>query len=314
MLKLIRAVICLLVIVGICFAYDSGRASFSVQIRNLVNPYQVLGVFVLPEETIDFKVEADSISGSFTLMSTKGEARSLQKNAWQWTAPKETGHYIITVFNPAFNDSVIFNVFVIIPYEHLDGEFLNGYRIGTYPSKPLKGLEIYKTPRGFIELTADNHNTHVSPHFTLKQFRSKQTKSFPEYIILRSRLLLKLELILEQVNAKGYRAETFNVLSGYRTPYYNALIGNVKYSRHCWGGAADIFIDENPKDNMMDDLNNDGASDYHDAQILYDIIDELYGKAFYTPYVGGLGKYKKTSAHGPFVHIDVRGFHARWGD
>ena len=30
--------------------------------------------------------------------------------------------------------------------------------------------------------------------------------------------------------------------------------GNVKYSQHVYGGAADIFIDENPKDEMMDDF------------------------------------------------------------
>lgn len=55
-----------------------------------------------------------------------------------------------------------------------------------------------------------------------------------------------LEFILEKVNAQGYRWETFCVMSGYRTPYYNKAIGNVRYSRHLWGDAADIFIDENP--------------------------------------------------------------------
>jgi uncharacterized protein YcbK (DUF882 family) len=29
--------------------------------------------------------------------------------------------------------------------------------------------------------------------------------------------------------------------------------------------------------------------------------------------VGGIGIYPATSAHGPFVHIDVRGNRARWG-
>jgi uncharacterized protein YcbK (DUF882 family) len=29
--------------------------------------------------------------------------------------------------------------------------------------------------------------------------------------------------------------------------------------------------------------------------------------------IGGIGIYKATSAHGPFVHIDVRGNRARWG-
>ena len=103
-------------------------------------------------------------------------------------------------------------------------------------------------------------------------------------------------------------------MSGYRTPYYNKAIGNVKYSRHIYGGAADIFIDENPKDNMMDDLNRDAKIDYKDAAVLYEIIDKLYGKPFYQGLVGGLARYEKTDCHGPFVHIDVRGRRARWGD
>jgi len=122
------------------------------------------------------------------------------------------------------------------------------------------------------------------------------------------------QVMLEHVNAAGIRADTFHVMSGYRTPYYNRSIGNVKYSRHVYGGAADIFIDEQPQDGMMDDLNKDGKSDVYDAGVLYDLIDKLYGTDTYKSFVGGLGRYKKTSAHGPFVHVDVRGFRARWGD
>jgi hypothetical protein len=29
--------------------------------------------------------------------------------------------------------------------------------------------------------------------------------------------------------------------------------------------------------------------------------------------VGGMGMYRPTGAHGAFVHVDVRGFEARWG-
>jgi uncharacterized protein YcbK (DUF882 family) len=87
---------------------------------------------------------------------------------------------------------------------------------------------------------------------------------------------LKLELILEKVNEKGYICETLHVMSGYRTPYYNKAIANVKYSRHVYGGAADIFIDEKPKDGMMDDLNKGGKIDYHDAAIIYNIVDAMY--------------------------------------
>ena len=117
----------------------------------------------------------------------------------------------------------------------------------------------------------------------------------------------------EGLRPKGYRCETLTVMSGYRTPYYNRAIGNVKYSRHVWGGAADIYIDESPRDGMMDDLNRDGKINYQDAAVLYDLIDAMYGQIWYRPFVGGLGQYEKTGAHGPFVHIDVRGTRARWG-
>jgi len=202
---------------------------------------------------------------------------------------------------------------VIVPYSDLEGETLNGYRIGNYPARPLRGLSIYRPPRGFIEVTPENQATLVAPHFRLEQFLCKQEGGWPKYVVLKERLLLKLEVILEAVNRKGYKASTFAILSGYRTPYYNRLIGNVRYSRHVWGGAADIYIDENPKDEMMDDLNADDRIDYRDADVIYDIIDEMYGQPWYAPFIGGLGRYKRTRGHGPFVHVDTRGFHARWG-
>jgi len=101
-------------------------------------------------------------------------------------------------------------------------------------------------------------------------------------------------------------------MSGYRTPYYNKLIGNVAYSRHLWGGAVDFFIDEDPCDGMMDDLNGDGRFNYKDAAILSDIIEDISDKYWYSRFLGGLGWYRKTVSHGPFVHVDVRGHRARW--
>jgi hypothetical protein len=201
----------------------------------------------------------------------------------------------------------------MVPFNELIDGFLNGYRIGAYPSILWRKSPIYKPPIGFLEVTQENEDTFISPHFRLKQFLCKQGDGYPKYIVIKEKLLLKLELILEKVNEKGYRATTFNILSGYRTPHYNKAIGNVKYSRHIYGGAADIFVDENPRDDMMDDLNNDGRIDYQDAAIMYDIIDGMYGKPWYQFLVGGLGRYKKTAHHGPFVHIDIRGFRARWG-
>jgi hypothetical protein len=64
---------------------------------------------------------------------------------------------------------------------------------------------------------------------------------------------------------------------------------------------------------MMDDLNRDGEIDVRDATVLYQIVDDLYGTPIYERFVGGLGRYEATAAHGPFVHVDARGFRARWG-
>jgi hypothetical protein len=153
----------------------------------------------------------------------------------------------------------------------------------------------------------------VGPHFRLSQFLCKQDSGWPKYVVLQERLILKLEMILAAVNERGYETGSLTVMSGYRTPYYNRAIGNVQYSRHVWGGAADIYLDESPRDGSMDDLNRDGRIDFRDAAVLYEIIDNMYGQSWYQRFLGGLGRYRTTRKHGPFVHVDVRGFRARWG-
>jgi len=294
--------------------FSPDKAGFSVKFKDEVSPYRVIGVYVLPNETLTVEVQDTDKRSQYVLHASAGKATQIEANKWQWQAPQKTGLYPLRIVRQQPGDSITLNVFVMVPYNHLKGEYLGGYRIGKYPAIPYKQLPIYKPPRGFIEVTKESEETLVSPHFKLKQFLCKQEGDYPKYIVLRERLLLKLELILEKVNEKGYRCDTFNILSGYRTPYYNKRIGNVKYSRHVYGGAADIFIDEDPKDDVMDDLNHDGKIDYRDAGIIYDIIDGMYGRPWYVRFLGGLGRYKKTEKHGPFVHVDARGFRARWGD
>jgi hypothetical protein len=295
-------------------SFSAEKASFAVKCRGEISPYRVLGIFVLPGETLALQALATTGEKPFRLEASSGTVTQIDTNRWQWSAPKKTGLYPAKIIHPLTQDVIRLNIFVMIPYSDLKGEYLNGYRIGKYPTIPLRQLPIYKPPRGFIEVTPENEETLVSPHFKLKQFLCKQRGDYPKYVVLRERLLLKLELILEKVNEKGYHCDGFHVMSGYRTPHYNRAIGNAKYSRHVWGGAADIFIDVTPKDGIMDDLNHDEVIDYRDAKILYDLINKMYRKKNYIPFVGGLGRYKKTASHGPFVHVDVRGFRARWGD
>jgi hypothetical protein len=293
--------------------FSAGKAAFAVQVAGEVVSYRVMALAVLPEEKLHLEIVAPAPDQSYLLLTPQGEEHSVTSTSWRWTAPAEAGLHELKVVLSGTSDEISLQVFVILPLEEVKNESLNGYRIGSYPTKPFRGLQAYNPPRGFIEVTRENENTQISPHFRLKQFVCKQRGSFPRYVVLRPRLLLKLEMLLQHVNAAGLHANTFNVLSGYRTPTYNAAIGNVMYSRHMWGDGADIFIDEAPRDGMMDDLNRDGQIDYLDAAVLYDLIEDLRGKSFYAPMIGGLGRYGKTAEHGPFVHIDVRGYLASWG-
>lgn len=81
-------------------------------------------------------------------------------------------------------------------------------------------------------------------------------------------------------------------------------------SRHQYGDAADVYVVNGSRD-WMSDLNNDGAVDTRDARVLASAAERVERK--YPELVGGIGVYTATSAHGPFVHIDVRGKRARWG-
>ena len=241
-----------------------------------------------------------------TLTVLPGETVALEAldRRWTWTAPRAPGLYPLHVVSTDRRDSLTIQAFVLVPYATLRGEYLNGYRIGRYPARALRGLDIYRPPAGFIEVTRDNEDVFVSPHFQLKQFVCKQAGGYPKYVVLNAQLIARLEQLLALVNASGYDVATFAVMSGYRTPAYNHAIGNVAYSRHTWGSAADIFIDTN-HDGRMDDLNGDGVSDVRDAEVLYRLFEGPQGS-------GGLGKYRATEAHGPFVHVDIRDRRARW--
>jgi len=294
--------------------FDSGKAPFAVQFKNVVSSYRLMSLFAMPGEEIILEIPKIYRSNIYHPVSADFEIKAIKSHQWLFVAPPDAGLYRLAFYCLSSQDSMILNIFVMVPRSPKKGEYLKNYRIGNYPKIPYKKMPIYTPPEGFVEYKKAYDDIYVSPHFKLKQFLCKQESKYPKYLILQEKLLLKLETILAEVNVQGHRCDSFNILSGFRTPYYNEMIGNVKYSRHMWGGAADIFIDENPADDMMDDLNRDGKINWKDAKVLYTIIDNMSFENSWEPYIGGLGRYKKTPSHGPFVHVDVRGRRARWGD
>jgi hypothetical protein len=110
----------------------------------------------------------------------------------------------------------------------------------------------------------------------------------------------------------GFAAKGLHVMSGYRTPQYNGPggKGRAKFSRHTYGDAADVWLDDDG-DGQMDDLNRDGRVDTKDAEVLASAVERVEQRE--PELVGGYGVYRANRVHGPFVHIDVRGTPARWG-
>jgi hypothetical protein len=76
-----------------------------------------------------------------------------------------------------------------------------------------------------------------------------------------------------------------------------------------YGDAMDVAID-NDGDGLMDDLNGDGRVTVKDARVLAAAADRV--EKAYPDLVGGIGIYAPTGAHHGFVHIDTRGYRARW--
>ena len=208
-----------------------------------------------------------------------------------------------------------FNFITLRPFTDKIAGRIGSYNIGFFPSeRHAPRSAAYKNPDGFIEVTSDNQLTPVSQHFTLSDFLTHdQVRVWPKYLVLQEPLLDKLELVIAELGRMGVPVNRMKVMSGFRTPQYNqpgvGAGGRAQDSRHQFGDAADVYI-VNGKRDWMSDLNRDGRIDTKDAKVLAMAAERV--EQAHPDLVGGIGIYTATSAHGPFVHIDVRGVKARW--
>ncbi|MFL5577367.1 MAG: hypothetical protein ACJ79S_15520 [Gemmatimonadaceae bacterium] len=208
-----------------------------------------------------------------------------------------------------------FSFITLLPFTTKSGGRVENYRVGFWPAERRRArAPEYENPAGFIRVTADNQDTQVSEHFRLRDFLTHdQQDVWPKYLVLREELVDKLELVIDDLRAHGVRVEQLRVMSGFRTPEYNqqgvGRGGRARDSRHQFGDAADVYVDNNG-DGRMDDLNRDGRVDTRDAQVILDAVERV--ELAHPDLVGGAGRYRATRAHGPFAHVDVRGTRVRW--
>jgi hypothetical protein len=292
--------------------FDTRTASFAITFHDETSAYRDTALVSMPGAAVVINAIGGPV-GDYDAATTAGTLVQQGLHQWRWTAPDRPGTYLITFEGPGKKDAIALHAFVMVPATEAKNGMLHGYPIGEYPATPLKGNALYTPPPGFIEVTRDNQDTHVSPHFTLRQFLCKEdtTKSFPKYVLFKERLPLKLEAVLERVNAMGFSVDTLHVMSAFRTPFYNHAIGDVKYSMHQWGSAADVYVDPQKNDRMAD-LNHDGRVDIQDSKFLYDEVERMLKSQDLAKFQGGMGYYPANPAHPPFLHVDVRGTAARW--
>ena len=260
---------------------------------------------------------ADSAQRAASLghLAGVGDSASASDSSRVIVAPAEEGVWTTAIrVGSALKEVADFNVITLTPLSRRQRGRIGLYYIGTWPTERGRRQAGYETPSGFIEVTQENQDTPVSDHFTLGDFLTKgQEPVWPKYLVLDMQLVDKLELVLLDLEQRGHITNGVQVMSGFRTPQYNTKGGNPRgrasLSRHMYGDAADIFLD-NDGNGWMDDLNRDGKVNVRDAEVIQAAVDRVERE--HPNLVGGSGVYVATSGHGPFIHIDVRGYRARW--
>ncbi len=204
---------------------------------------------------------------------------------------------------------------------------VEGRRMGTWPNpekakswRVRKHKHLFAPPRFWMKITPKNQKLLLAPHVTVGQMvgyvttkdKKKPKRRHTSWFPPNRHLVWKLEMLSRELLAGKVRLKRLAINSGFRTPYYNRRVGGGGYSRHIYGDAADVMIDEDG-DEVCDDITGDGKADEKDGLVIGRALRKL--EAARLVRVGGIGVY---GFDGPescrsYVHFDARGYVTRWG-
>jgi hypothetical protein len=203
------------------------------------------------------------------------------------------------------------------PSAMLRSGYLNDFELGEYPDPSDKqNPRLYEPPAYFYYLDGSVLGRYISEDIRLGDLGYDGRAPLPQYFALDYELVKKLEVLKDELTRLGLPSRYHFIGGGFISPKSNvertsrnsAAANN---SRHMWGEAVDFIIDESPRDEIMDDMNQDGRVDVRDALLVRDIVTELEESGRVKP--GGFGVYAPPRNSQIQMHVDVRGFPTRWG-
>ncbi len=275
---------------------------FELSVDGVELPPHRCAFIILPGDTVSFSISAPAAwtvdTGTF-LSGTEHTA------AVRWIAPRSHGIYTLTLQDSS--GTTDYAVMIPIETSRWRTTSMNSFQIGSYGD----GNQRDNLPTHFFEITSSTYSIPVSTHLKIGDFLCHIDGNYPQYLALDMELVDKLEVLASAIRQMYPGITKITCISGFRTPLYNAQIGNTTTeSLHLYGMAADIWIECMSFNGLMDDFDRNKRVDYADGDYLIDIIQELEDAGLVS--VGGASSYRWNRLHGPYIHIDVRGYTASW--
>lgn len=281
---------------------------------------------VLPGEALRVTATLDRQSATVSVLKN-GQVVS-RDSSLSFTAPEKPGaHYIHLVLESSGKREER-ELCVVVPYKGAGRKssrgvelVVDGEEIGEYRSPALSGNrkvrdnpESYQPPVWWLRITPNNGDFEVVPGVRVSELVAvteetglRHTDLVPVSYPMWG-AIVSLRVALER---RGIPGSALKLISMFRTPAYNRLVGSNAFGRHIYGDAFDFYITL-AGGVKASDLNGDGRLDRRDAYRVVSIIEDLQAEGRIP--MGGIGVYNTRGGdHEVTMHLDMRGHRATWG-
>lgn len=156
----------------------------------------------------------------------------------------------------------------VVPYDEGWGEDYH------YPD-PYDGSAQYLPPARFVDLETTDPGLELAPNFALDEYMVAWKGRWG---VMQPHAVEGVQAVRDDVGGP------VSVNSGYRSPAYNEAVGGVTYSRHQYGDAADLDVDDMSADALADICEAHGAdyvATYETGHTHCDWRDAPLDPAFY---------------------------------